>query len=169
MLKRDWEVGDKADLLKELDDLRDNGHHAAYQKSGAELAKMTDAEFAKALTDHPDDAPKMPALRSSYLKWKDRTGLAWDLCRAANVANAGYAAGYLSEQESWDRLMEIARLAQKNFASWRELSDNFLDGREIWSGQRDPNFAACSQLLLDPKESNSPWNKSAWATELSGK
>ena len=168
MLKRDWSINNKADLLKELDDLRDNGHHTTYQKAGAAMAQMTDDEFAKAIADHPDNAAKAHALRFSYLKWKDRTGLAWDLCRSANLINAGFAAGYLNEQEAWDRLLPLARSTQAVFASWQEMSDNFLDGREIWAGLRDPNFAAVSQLLLDAKEANSPWNRSAWKTDLSG-
>ncbi len=100
---------------------------------------------------------------------KDKSGLAWDLCRAAYLVNGGYAAHYLNEPEAWDRLIAIAQTAQNNFSSWREMSDNFLDGREIWAGWRDPKFEACAQLLLNPHDPNSPWNQNPWKTDLSGK
>ena len=166
MLKRDWGVTDKASLTMQLDSLRDHGHHVAYQKEGARLSAMSDSDFAQLLTDQPDKAAGLKALRASYTKWKDKTGLAWDLCRAANMVNAGYGAHYFTEDEAWKRLMEIAQTAQGNFDSWQELSDNFLDGREIWANTRDAQFEACAKLLLNPGDPNSPWNQNPWKTEL---
>jgi ankyrin repeat protein len=167
MLQRDWDVKDKDSLVKELDDLRVSGHHAHYQSEGAQLAKMSDDQFNKLLGANEDKVDKIKAIRAGYLKWKDRSGLAWDICRSANLVNAGFASQYFTEKEAWDRLMAIARQAQGAFHSWQEMSDNFLDGREMWSGGRDPHFEACAQLLLNPKEPNSPWNQNAWATDLS--
>jgi hypothetical protein len=94
--------------------------------------------------------------------------LAWDLCRAANIVNAGYAANYLTAREAWDRLMAIARTTQSSFSSWQEMSDNFLDGREIWANERSPKFDAVAKVLLNPNDSNSPWNQNPWKTDLSG-
>jgi ankyrin repeat protein len=168
MLQDDWGVKDKDSLLKELDDLRNSGHHAQYQKEGKQLAGMSNDQFVKLLADNPDTIEKIKAIRASYLKWKDRSGLAWDMCRSANLVNAGFTSKYLTEQEAWDRLMAIARQAQGVFNSWQEMSDNFLDGREMWSGRRDPHFEACAQLLLNPKDPNSPWNQNPWKTNLSG-
>ena len=48
-----------------------------------------------------------------------------------------------------------AQLAQKNFTSWQEFSDNFLDGREIWAGGRAPRFDAFAKLFLNPADPNS--------------
>ena len=64
--------------------------------------------------------------------------------------------------------MAIAKQTQDIFSSWQELSDNFLDGREIWAGARDPKFDACARLLLNPKDPNSPWNNIPWNTDLAG-
>jgi ankyrin repeat protein len=166
MLSRDWKIRDKGGLFQELDDLRDHGHHSTYQAEGAALALMSDGQFNKLLASQPDQAVAIKATRASYIKWKERSGLAWDLCRAANLVSNAFSAHYINEQEAWERLMEIARLAQSHFGSWREMSDNFLDGREIWADQRDARFEACAQLLLNPKDPNSPWNQNSWKTEL---
>jgi hypothetical protein len=168
MLKRDWNVTDKESLLKELDDLRDHGHHSFYQDEGAKLVQMSDDQFNQYLTAHADKTAEIKAMRASYLKWKEKSGWAWDICRSGNLVNAGFAAHYLHEKEAWDRLMAIAKQAQGIFSSWQELSDNFLDGREIWAGHRDPRFDACAQLLLNPKDPNSPWNQNPWNTDLAG-
>lgn len=167
VLKRDWGISDRASLLQQTKELHDHGHHLQYQQQGLQLSRMTDAQFNQLLADHPAQAARIQAIKANYLKWKDRSGLAWDLCRSAMLVNKGYAIGYLSEQEAWDQLMAIARQTQGSFASWKEMSDNFLDGREIWADQRDARFEACAQLLLNPNEPNSPWNQVAWKTDLS--
>jgi hypothetical protein len=166
-LQRDWGVSDQATLKTQLDRLRDYGHHTEYRERGLELSKLSPADFAQQQASHPDQAANLQLLKASYEKWKDRTGLAWDLCRAARLVNSGFTLGYISEEDAWKRLLDIARQAQANFASWQEMNDNFLDGREIWANNRDPQLEACTKLLLDPKEPNSPWNQNPWKTDLS--
>lgn len=168
MLKGSWNVTDKGTLISQLDDLRDRGHHSFYQSEGAQFARMNDTQFAAYLAEHADRKAAATAMRASYQKWGDKSGLAWDLVRSANVINAGFSAKYLTAREAWDRLIPLARTAQGSFASWQEMSDNFLDGREIWAGKRDPRFEACSKVLLNPKDANSPWNLNPWKTDLSG-
>ena len=92
---------------------------------------------------------------------------AWNLCRAAMLANRGFAANYIEDTEAWNRLMAIARQTQTSFSSWQEVSDSFLEGRTAWANQRDPHFEACAQLLLNPKDPNSVWNQCPWKTDLS--
>ncbi|HSI84501.1 MAG TPA: ankyrin repeat domain-containing protein [Candidatus Methylacidiphilales bacterium] len=167
MLERDWGIKDRKSLISQLDDMRDAGHHKSYQEKGATLDKLTDKQFDKLLAAHPKEAVMIHGLRNSYRKWKERTGLAWDICRSANLINSGYAVRFINEQEAWTLLMANARLAQKSFSSWQELNDNFLDGREIWANSRSPRFEAFAKLFLNPNDPNSPWNQCPWTTELS--
>ncbi len=74
---------------------------------------------------------------------------------------------YLKEAEAWQLLAPIAKLTQRSFTSWKEMSSNFLDGREAWAGERDPQFDAISNLLLDDKATTSPWIQLPWTTDLS--
>ena len=165
-LKEYWGITDKKSFLKQVDWLSTSGHRVEFQKAGADLAALSDEDFAARLAAAPLKATQAEAIRKSYLKWKDKSGLAWDLCRAADLINNGYSARYLNENEAWQLLYYNARLMQAGFSSWQEMSDNFLDGREIWAGKRDPRFEACSQLLLNPQDPNSPWNENPWKTEL---
>jgi hypothetical protein len=167
MLKESWKIQNHADLIKMLDGLQNEGHHGIYQNVGAKLAQMSESDFEAYLHEHEDRAAASVALRASYLKWGQKSGLAWDMCRSVELINAGVAAHDLPADEAWDRLMDIAHQAQGVFSSWQELNDNFLDGREIWAGKRDPGFEACSKLLLNPNDPNSPWNQNPWNTDLS--
>jgi hypothetical protein len=99
-------------------------------------------------------------------RWWGKLNVAWNACRAANLIREGVTVGYIKEDESWPLLMQNARRAQRAYTSWREMNDSFLDSREIWAGERDPDFRACADLLLNPKDPNSPWNQLAWNTDL---
>jgi ankyrin repeat protein len=167
-LKEDWDVTDKKSFLNQIYVLSTRGHRTEFRDAGARLAALSDEDFQRETDAAPLMTARAKAVRNSYLKWKERTGLAWDLCRRANLINLGYAAHYLNETEAWELLMGVAQQTQSNFSSWQEMSDNFLDGREIWAGHRDPKFEAAAQLLLNPRESNSPWNQHPWNTDLSG-
>jgi hypothetical protein len=127
---------------------------------------LNDDAFRQLLILNPH-AVRLQAERDSYLKWQDRDALAWDLCRSAMQVNNGYAAGYISEPEAWQDQLAIAQVVQCTFTSWKEMSDNFLDGRQIWANLRDPHMEACAQLLLTPSETRSPWNQLPWETPLS--
>ena len=168
MLRNYWGITDRASLLQQVESLRTEGHRAGYQKKGHELCDMPSDAFQKYLAAQPEEAANRKAMRESYLVWKDRSGLAWDLCRAAMLVNQGVGAGYLHANEAWPLLMDISRQVQGGFSSWKEMSDNFLDGREVWDHKHDPHMIACANLLLDPNEPNSPWNHLPWKTNLTG-
>jgi ankyrin repeat protein len=172
-LRERWNITDRASLLKVLDDLRDRGPQADWQEEGVRVAALTDENFKTfllvnaAVSGTSLDNFEAQAVRKNYLKWKERTGVGWSLCVSANLINRGYALHYLDEKEAWDLLLANARLLQRKFSSWAEMSDNFLDGREIWDKTRNPALDVCSQLLLNPKDPNSSWNKLPWTTDLS--
>ena len=93
--------------------------------------------------------------------------LAWDYCRLVWVAGVSYVAGYLTEEEAWQRIVPAARAIQVNYSSWREMGEDYLRGRQRWNGRRDPQFDQIFQLLTNPDDRNSPWNKNKWNTDLS--
>ena len=167
MLKRDWGVTDRKSFLDAMESLLQEGMRSEFLTAGKKVGEIPESEFkAKTVLFTDEKLAPILAVRESYLKWKDKTGLAWDLCRADNLVSLAYAAKYINESEAWGLLSRIARTTQKSFRSWQEMSDNFLDGRKIWAGQSSPKFVLCSQLLLDPKEANSPWNQLPWQTDL---
>jgi ankyrin repeat protein len=166
-LSEDWEIADRASLLRAVNELRDAGQRTEMQSGGLKLSQMEDADFQKLLDADAGKAPELRRLRDGYVKWKDKLALAWDLCRATNLVEQGFAAGYIDEREAWSLIMPIAQLIQTNFASWQEMSDNFLDGRRLGANEDDPEFDACAKLLLNPGDPNSPWTQLPWNTDLS--
>jgi hypothetical protein len=166
-LIRDWEIHNRDELLNQLSDLLAKGFRTEYQKLGSDYAKIPSAQFATLIDSARAEGPRKLSLRKYYLKWHEREGLAFDLCRYLNLASDGYAAGYLTAPEAWDAMLPAAGELQKQFASWKEMGDNLLDGREIWSNSRDPDSDAIFELLINPQDPNSPWNLVPWETSLS--
>ena len=166
MMRHDWKIQKSADLLAILDILQAKRESAKMIAYGRKASLLTNEQFNQLMATERNREPAMRALRAGYWKWQDRLGVAWDLCRAANLINLGYDAGYLSEQDAWSRLIPIAVDIKNTFTSWKEMADNFVDGRVIVQGH-EPRFDALEQLLTDPQEPNSPWNQIPWATDLS--
>ena len=169
-LKSSWDVTDHETLLAQLDSLKSEGHRSTFSDKGRTLAAMDDASFADYLNGpliHADAKNECAALRDGYRKWKNRSGLAFDLCRYADLVSKGYRCGYLTESEAWNLVMPIARMAQNNFASWQELGENFIDGRALYNMGPDPTYEAIIHLLTNPDDANSPWTQCAWQTDLS--
>ena len=169
-IEHNWGIRDAKELSAKLDYLINSGDRAAARTEGAKLAAMPEKVFTVLVDSFSQDPQKqahLQAVRKSFLRWKDRTGLAFDLCSSVNLINHGFSANYLTEKDSWARLLTIAREAQTHFSSWQELGENFLDGREVETGSRDPNFQLCVRLLSDPHDPNSAWTLCPWSTDLS--
>ena len=66
-------------------------------------------------------------------KWGDKGIIAWDLCRASNVLQWGYTAGYITKDEALAMGQDAVAAAVEAFDSWEELYDNYLDGYAWWS------------------------------------
>lgn len=71
--------------------------------------------------------------------------LAWDLGRYVDVCGRSYRAGYLTEQEAWERIMPIARAAQKTFDSWRDFGSDYMIGLRFWAGARGDSNTSTSE------------------------
>lgn len=135
-----WEIKNRKQAIRMLDWLWNEGHRGRYQAEDRSWRKKSHVPIPY---------------------------LAWDYCRLVWVAGVSYIAGYLTEEEAWQRIMPAARAIQSNYSSWREMGDDYLRGRRRWNGKRDPQFDAILQLLISPKNWNSPWNKNDWTTDLS--
>lgn len=158
-LKQDWGIEDRDSLLQEIHSLEQRPALKTILQAQAADILESSGLIAKLL--------RTGELLLFDLKWRDRINLAWNLCREANLIRSGVEAGYLKENEAWPILMSNARTAQHRFKSWREMNESFLESREIWANERDPEFLACSRLLLNPQDRNSPWTRLDWNTDIS--
>jgi hypothetical protein len=173
-LKSGWNITDHSSLLATLDELLKEGHRSSFIEAGRLLAAKDEDAFTSYLNGpliRESKKSSIRSLRDGYLKWKERLGLAFDLCRYANLVSKGVRSGFITEEEGWDLLTPVTRIAQKNFTSWQELGENFLNGRAAWKTSEDsnsePDFEAILRLLSNPKDPNSPWNQVPWNADLS--
>ena len=170
-----WNIFDRASLLAQLDNLKKEGHRTHFIENARSLAIMDDAKFNSYLNGplvRDNKKLSIKNLHDGYKKWQERFGLAFDLCRYANLVAWGHRCGYITQHEAWDLFEPVSRIAKKNFSSWSELGQNFLDGRAAWVESDDENKGALLksfvEILSNPNDRNSPWNKVPWNTDLSG-
>ena len=74
-----------------------------------------------------------PYTKALSEKWGDKGILAWDLFRMSNLAQWGYAAGYVTYAEALALVEPAATLLCETFSSWEEAYENYLDGYNWWS------------------------------------
>jgi ankyrin repeat protein len=163
-LARDWGVRNHDELVAEVDRL--NEPSSRERVAGGELSDILLVKKSQGWWAATEETG---LLLNLDLTWHGRFNVAWNACRAANMIRNGVTIGYLKESEAWPLLIRNAQRVQRTYGSWREMNDSFLDSREIWAGERDPDFRACSNLLLNPKDPNSPWNRLPWKTDLTAK
>ena len=92
---------------------------------------------------------------------------AWDFGRYVTVCTFGYRSGYLTETETWDLMLPMARRIQLSYNSWQEYADDYLRGRAFWSlGQMRENGAVLRRLALILQTPKYPWGQIRWEEPL---
>lgn len=78
---------------------------------------------------------------------------AWDWVRMADLALAGYLAGYLTQAEWRTFALMALWLLRSQYTSWQALADSYLLGYKLWKTQTDftlsPELEATWALLLE--------------------
>jgi Protein of unknown function (DUF1266) len=154
-----WDSTDRAGVRKALIWLESEGDRRRWES----LRRA----FEEGDPELEDRAFADPALRDQ-LEIIHRVGqrhpslVAWDLCRAVAAVRFAFAAGFLVEAESWHWIDRFSAVIRSSFNSWREMSENYIVGREFAQGPADPDLEAAQHRLLDPANQASPWNRIRW-------
>lgn len=83
--------------------------------------------------------------------------LAWDLCRAANLAGLGRVATWLSAEDAWKYQYDAACEIQKCYSSWSEMAQSYTSGCKKFMGSSDGDYM--ERLFADPTSPfQLPWN-----------
>jgi DNA-directed RNA polymerase subunit RPC12/RpoP len=90
--------------------------------------------------------------------------LAWDAARIVVLSGWGYLAGYLSESDAWDWILEIAIEVQRGFLSWEEFGAAVAIWQRAHLAERDEPIERILDNLLTAPES--PWLTLPWQTPL---
>lgn len=170
ILKEWWDVESRDDLFRSLSWLDNGGRRADYNLQVWFLSGM-DAKHIELLraTETDSEAINRIDVVQKYSKQLGEAGIdAWDHSRYISLCGWGYIAGYLDEDESWQRIMPRARLLQNGFTSWKALGWSHVIGREFWSKKhtelRGELTRKSYQKLLKPR--SSPWNQIDWDLNL---
>jgi hypothetical protein len=144
-LQRDWSVSNREEALSIIGWLREEGHRA-------ELAAALEADSAQGARG-PYVARNRAALAKHGI-------LAWDLCRLISVVRAAHTLGLLAEEEAWGAVLGAGNRLREEYASWKELGDDFLLGLGFWDPDAlqsgGPYPAMVRWLQKDPR---SPWQR----------
>jgi len=166
-----WGITNRASFLAILDWIEKGGHRQQFERTAGRLSLATPEQIAKIRTQVSSDPETSNAVEIA-MEYKDEFGAksitAWDFDRYIALCGFAYIAGYISEDEAWQKIMPAARLLQKTFASWKELGKNHVVGREYWSLEETQRKGAVTRqcyekLLVDP---SSPWVRLKWDMDL---
>ena len=168
-LKNWWGVTNKEETLEVLRWLLNEGHHKEYEQLAAVVTVASETDYQmllKKYESNPEVVFKLKFARDNHERLGKKSLLAWDLCRHIQVAGLAYVAGYLTEDEAWEKIMPAAKMIQENFDSWADMGDNYLTGRHYWAGERNERLDYIYSLLTNQQDKHSPWTKYQWKTDL---
>lgn len=172
-----WGVRDKTSVLKNLEDIRTQGHRTKFNvlknslPADGSMDSTSLAKFKQIFSFDLEDRHELNMNDEDYRKlaqWMQRTDrylkeagiLAWDAARYIHLVRLSFIAGYLIDNEAWAEILKLAPIIEGRFESWMEFSQSFLIGRTFWSGADDPQVkAVCERLLGHPA---SPWQFFFW-------
>lgn len=161
MLEESWSVTDREGLLYQIEALMENGHNSDFQYNVELINSMTNKDYEQLMKEVNELGEYMfPLTKDLGKKWGERGIMAWDLFRVSSLAQWGYTAGYLTYDEAVAAVKPAAIKLQKNFSSWEEAYNNYVDGHVWWSytdvrgldyeewGRR----AECNEMMLNYKD-----------------
>ena len=166
-----WDTHNRQELLDTLAWIEEGGHRQEFDDMARDLTNAPPATIAMIRSKVRIDASisnRVEIVLKYGTEFGPKSIVAWDFDRYVALCGWGYIAGYLTEDEAWERIMPAARLVQSTFGSWAELGKNHVTGREFWSlRQTQKNGDATRQnyqkLLTDPA---SPWVRIPWSLDL---
>jgi hypothetical protein len=181
MLKREWEITNKDELLETLKEVENYGHASRLrliqQIINEEIISMALGNEENVIVITNVDTYDLTywqynSLRYAISNWdsyRNRSILAWDLGRIVALCRWGYDAGFFTENEAWEKIMYYARLIQPLYNSWEEYGYDYLMGRVFWASgfgesarYYDVTFPIYGRLI----KINGHWYNKEWNVNL---
>ncbi|MNJ99860.1 hypothetical protein D3C87_176410 [compost metagenome] len=177
ILEEMWAVFDKDSALKNLENIRTQGHRTKFNvlkdcvPADGSIDAVSLEKFKQIFLFDFSEGQEIQLKDEDYRKlaqWIQRTQkyvsdsgiLAWDVARYIQLVRLCFVAGYFDDNEAWAQILKIAPVAEGKFSSWTEFAQSFLIGRTFWAGSESPEAKAiCERLLGHPA---SPWQFFSW-------
>lgn len=117
LLQNSWDVSNHDELLKALEWIDEGGHRQMFSALGARTSNLSPEDLTRAVSHlSSEDANSVMVAHRYYEKYSAQSITAWDYARYINLCRWGVAAGYISEEEAWPRVMHAAQILQQTFA-----------------------------------------------------
>jgi hypothetical protein len=172
ILSEGWGIDSREDLFETLERIDSSGHRTKFQMWGSYVWSLSEEEYQQVLASKTNDEQTQQYIRIArqyYEQLGDKGLYGWDYSRYIRLCRWAYVAGYISEQEAWEKIMPVARMLQKKFDSYADLGRNYLIGRQFWSGGESERngweYDDAFQRLREMR--SSPWNRFDWDMDLS--
>lgn len=150
MLKRDWHITDRDEMITQLYSLLRDGHREdfSFLRGRCASQKWTEAEVSRlrktadVSTDDWERLWRIQRFQANDRGIQHLDFAAWDFIRAAMLTRAGAGVGWLSEDEAFDTLALINRALQSCYSSWEEAWEAFRTTRWLWAAEGETQGAA---------------------------
>jgi hypothetical protein len=140
VLRRDWEITTKEELLNTVKDLENGGHTASLKEIKQIISEITEAKNVSELGSvfgiyewNQTKINRLKYISSNWERYQNRTIRAWDLGRCISLCRWGYNVGFLTEEEAWENIFHIAKIIQSFYNSWEDYGYDYFLGRLFWA------------------------------------
>jgi len=174
LLRRDWGITTRVELLETLTSLEYRGHTASLseiQKIRNEIIEArSESDLGAVFSKYEWDQTKFNRFKYISANWEryhNRTIRAWDLGRSISLCRWGYNVGFINEEEAWEKIFHIAKIIQPLYNSWEEYGYDYFIGRLFWAsgfGEEQAYFASTEPVYK--RLLNSYWSWIDWNIDL---
>jgi hypothetical protein len=136
LLRRDWGVSSREELLETMAVMELNGHASSLAFVKKIMSENKDLSFNGTFNKLQLSSRQYNYLKFTAANWGhyyNRSILAWDWGRNIALCRWGYDTGFLSEEEAWEKIMYYARKIQSLYNSWAEYGLDYYFGRIFWA------------------------------------
>jgi len=148
-----WQVHSGKDCRQLLYWMAGQGQRYAWQSDVAWLQQADESDRKVWRSELPEGYDAYADLLTDLEPGNQLDVAAWDWVRMADLALAGYLAGYLNQTE-WRTFALVALwLLRSQYTSWQALAESYLLGYQLWQTQTDftlsPELEQTWELLLE--------------------
>lgn len=171
VLRRDWGIANKKQLLQKLEWLIKEGHRGDFGRVNALFSIYSYEEQQRMLRDLPQDSSlyTLYQLVNLYGYKLSNAGIAaWDYGRYIFLCRKGALLKYITDDEAWELMQKIASDVQNAYPGWYEYGLGYIIGRIEWQNKLTEINARKHIKWLDNflLKKDGPWAKIDWNTKL---
>jgi hypothetical protein len=175
LLSEWWDIDSTEELEEMIAWLKESGHRMEYDLIWQALNTVSVKESKAFLREHVianklEEQTVMEHMRNTrdaLELFRERElidpvaqpeMLIWDYARIINLSRGGFDAGYFTQEQALEHIMEVVPAIKRVYVSWKHLSISYQFARCVWNGVDEDEFEVFRRnmdlLLTDPR---SPW------------